>query len=668
MLNDLSVKTKLALICVTFLIPITFLVYLFVNQTQKDVSFAAKELEGSSYFAALRLEMTELVGLSWSKPDAASTLEKAQAAVVNLDTAKAASMNAGESAGKAAAAVKAVLALPKDSGADAYDAALDAVTDHMGKVEDGSNLTLDPDLDSYYSQDFATLKVPALVTAASHALAATLPMIGNKHPAPDMTVAFLTQKAALAAALSGLDGDIVSGERGNPDNSMKPALDAPYAALTAKAKSFGDLLDAISAGTGPAPTADALKQSHAELQSTISSFWIAGLGEVDHLLAARIAGLNGKMYLSLAFTAVVLLASFALTWWMARTIIITLTKLDGTMHDLANGNTAVTVFHADRKDEFGKMARAVEVFREGLIRARDLADAQRAEQVAKEQRVIELNDMIMDFDGQVVGVIANLTASATQLQSSSQGMSAVSEQTVQQSSAVAAASEQAAANVQTVAAASEQLSASSREIASQVSRASQIAQSAASEAKTTNELVQGLAEAANRIGDVVKLINDIASQTNLLALNATIEAARAGDAGKGFAVVANEVKSLANQTARATEEISGQIDGVQQRTKLAVEAIQSIALTIAEMDQVSGTIASTVEEQGAATMEITRNILEAHAGTAEVARNIAGVTDGAKEGSAAATDVLGAACALHGQSDSLKVLVDGFLKGVRRHA
>ncbi|MDX1484058.1 MAG: methyl-accepting chemotaxis protein [Alphaproteobacteria bacterium] len=270
-----------------------------------------------------------------------------------------------------------------------------------------------------------------------------------------------------------------------------------------------------------------------------------------------------------------------------------------------------------------------------------------------------------DFESNVKSVVDAVSASATEMQSTAESMSATAEETNRQSSAVAAASEQATNNVQTVASAAEELSASVSEIGTQVSQSTKIAENAVDQAQQTNDQIQELAEAAQKIDEVVKLISDIAGQTNLLALNATIEAARAGDAGKGFAVVASEVKSLANQTAKATEEIAAQIAAVQTATTNAVSAIESISKVIAEINEISTTVASAVEEQGAATQEIARNVQEAAAGTKEVSSNITGVTTAAAETGTSATEVLEAAAELSKQSAALAGQVDDFLAQVR---
>ncbi len=270
-----------------------------------------------------------------------------------------------------------------------------------------------------------------------------------------------------------------------------------------------------------------------------------------------------------------------------------------------------------------------------------------------------------NFETNVKGVVESVSSAATEMQSSAQSMSATAEETNRQATAVAAAAEEATTNVQTVSSAAEELSASISEIGRHVAKSTTISQAAVAEANRTNDKVQGLANAAQKIGDVVKLINDIASQTNLLALNATIEAARAGEAGKGFAVVASEVKSLANQTAKATDEIAAQISAIQDATNEAVKAIQGIGTTIGEINEIATTIAAAVEQQSAATGEIAQSVQQAAQGTQDVSANITGVSQSAGEAGSAAEQVLSAARELSQQSEMLRQQVGAFLVEVR---
>ena len=321
---------------------------------------------------------------------------------------------------------------------------------------------------------------------------------------------------------------------------------------------------------------------------------------------------------------------------------------------------------ANQDDEFGAVAKAFQEFIDTARHVDELRIKQQEEEKrAGDRRQADRVKLADTLDEKVADVIGTIATAATDLDISAHNLIKVSEATVQKVSAVSSAVNSAASNVETVAAASEELSASSQEIASHVNNANRIAENAAMEAKKTNDLVCGLAEAAAKIGDVVSLINEIAAQTNLLALNATIEAARAGDAGKGFAVVANEVKSLANQTARATDEISQQITGVQQRTEEAVGAIKSISSTIEDMNEVSGAIMLAVQQQSDATQEIARNIQQAHIGTRDAAENVMEVNQSAHQNNQAARTVADAADELNEQAVGLRSVLDNFMANFR---
>jgi methyl-accepting chemotaxis protein len=332
---------------------------------------------------------------------------------------------------------------------------------------------------------------------------------------------------------------------------------------------------------------------------------------------------------------------------------------------LAKQEWTVTVPGTTRRDELGEMARSVETLKQGGIAAERLQAEQETERAGKIQRATALADLVHAFETAVSGQVSQLSSGATELQATAQSMSATAAQTNDRAASVASAAEESSIGVQTVATAAEELTASIAEIGRQVVQSSRITGKAVDDARRTDVIVRALAEGAEKIGQVVNLISTIAGQTNLLALNATIEAARAGEAGKGFAVVASEVKSLALQTAKATQDIRTQIEHIQGATAEAVQAITGITSTIEEVSVIATTIAAAVEEQGAATAEIARNVQRTAASTKDVTSTIAEVSQAADETGAAAGQVLGAASGLSRQAEQLTAEVSRFVSGVR---
>ncbi|OSQ40582.1 methyl-accepting chemotaxis protein [Thalassospira mesophila] len=367
----------------------------------------------------------------------------------------------------------------------------------------------------------------------------------------------------------------------------------------------------------------------------------------------------------IAFAVILLVILCVIGLSIGRSITRPLGEITNALTALIAGDTDAEIHHTEREDEIGALSRAFEVFRANRKETDRLQIEQARVQQEHIDRAERIENLIHSFEDEVEGNLTVVNAAVTQLRGTAGDMSNQSSHTTEQATAVAAATEQAANNVDTVASAAEELAAAIDEITLQVSRSSQIAQSGSEEADEASGLFSALGTASDKIGQVVELIKSVAEQTNLLALNATIEAARAGDAGKGFAVVAAEVKNLANQTTRATEEIAGQIGDIQGSTQNALGAIQHLAARMKELNEVAAGIAAAVQEQDAATGEIARNVAEAATGTKEVSRNVDGLRASAEDERQASGEVLHAARDLSDKSHALLAQIHDFLRDIR---
>ena len=663
MLGRLSIRARLIAIALLFLAPIALQVYLFVDQSRKDITFADKEMAGVAYLRSV-WPMLQALSVASNDPSAlpASRLQGAPALA-----AAAASHDAdmaSEHASKQFATAIAAIGWPSQAlkGGDKTEAAIAAARALINKIGDGSNLILDPDLDSYYVMDIVVLKLPEAIDQARVLLALAATYKTQKTLSDDEKAQILIRAGQLAAAVDGLAASLDAAYRGNGDGKTKPALEAVAAPF---AKAAADYHAAVNAAAVVLRGDDrskldlaSLKSLHDAVMAASDRLWSVSANELDRLLAARIDGFKTKLWGALAASLMATLLALLFAWSLSRSIIRAIKGLVAGIGQLTDGDMNAAVPHADGRDEIAAVARAVARFRDHTIgKLTEANSAEREEAIRRSQRAM-LTAIAEEIHGSVASVAARLIQSAKVMRESTTTVTANAARTGDQIGSVVSELDHTSGNITMVAAAVHELAKSINEISGQTSKVAAITEEATTSTAEAQRKATELATNTQQIGQIASLIAGIAAQTNLLALNATIEAARAGEAGRGFAVVASEVKALATQTGKATEEIDRQVAAIREASNDVILAVNEITQTITNINGITASIAGAVEEQNASTSQISESVERASHGTQHVTQSVSEVPKAAAETGEVAGRLDALARELAADADSLQRSVD----------
>ncbi len=646
-----SISRKIGFSVMLFAVPAVFTAVVLVNTQNKNIAFSAKEIQGVAYLQAVVGAQLDVARQQLGMPvDLASHVSKLQ----NIQQIRGAGLDSEKLSGAAVDGIIAISSKPNDN--EIGTTARQALAALNLQVGNQSNLILDPDLDSFYEMDLVVVKLPDIIDRITNFALLSEKTVRDGYVDEGEKLELLVAHSGLKTVLDGAASSLDSAYSGNKDGSVKAALADSFSVFEK------DVINETASWSTQSPS----KQSAQGALLASQDFYNKISKDLLRLITVRVDGFTLEQKFILSVTVVLFFVLFGGTLLVVnRHIIAALKRITETTNFLSHGNLDAQIPFVKRHDEIGEIARSLKIFQENLIETERLRQEELRTAQENERKRIAYDKLFKEFESTISKVSSSVSDSAEHMRSYAVTLDVTARDTHTQSTQVAVSSEQAASNVATVAAATEELTASIHEITRQVTDSSRIAADAVGEAREANSSISSLNAAAERIGEVVKLIFEIAEQTNLLALNATIEAARAGEAGKGFAVVASEVKNLASQTAKATDEISQQITSMQSVVEVAVRSIHGMANTIEHISSGSTTIAAAVEEQGAATAEISRNVQEAATGTQIVSHNIASVTQGASETGRVAHDVLDAASSLAQESTRLKDEVESFILRMR---